>query len=87
MSLYILTKSVKQIENIEKKLLKEGYEKSKYDFDVPKEKAVGVYTYDDGALDLHYGFLSEEMCSTDPYTSWINNREQCLTEEEFFSKI
>ena len=87
MGYYIYTKSQKQVENIEKGLLKRGYIKNDYSLVFPKEEIIGIYTYDGGILDLSYGYLCEDMCTTDPRTSWILNREQCLTEEEFFKKV
>lgn len=82
MSIWYRAKSDKQINNLIKKLKKCGYTESK--FGCPKEDAIGIALYEDEMLFI---YLNEEMCSLDPYTSWVLQRKEVYTEKEFIDYI
>ena len=85
MSVWYKVKSQKQLDNLVKKLEKCGFQNSGYG--CPKEDCVAIALYEGEALYNSYTFLNEFMCGYDVYTSWILNRTEMNSEDEFMKHL
>lgn len=85
MSIWYRIKSQKQLNVLIKKLKKHKYINSEYSCN--KDDTIALALYDGDLLDKCYIFLNERMCCDDPYISWVNNRTEVFSEEEFIKHV
>ena len=81
---YILFKNItkKEVDKIINFLEESGYKNSKYG--PAKQDAIGVCT---ATLTQQYTYLSQDMCSENPHTSWTCSRKEYVTLDDFENAV
>jgi len=82
--MYYLVSNTAELNEAVATLQRLGFEKSKYTAEKEDAKAIATFISEN---EKHYMFLSEDMMTDNPYTSWIMNRKQVFSLSELVKGV